>query len=69
MATILELAELSAAIYGDPIPPGWKVIAQSTTTNGYHGVAYEQVNAFGVPVVNPDGSLNIVIAGGVNSFV
>lgn len=61
MATILELAELSAAAYGDHNPAGWKVIAESTTTAGYHGVAYEQVDAFG-PVVNPDGSLNIVIA-------
>ena len=63
MATILELAELSAAAYGGPVPSGWKVYQTSLPNgSGYYGVAYEQVNAFGVPVVNPNGSLNIVIA-------
>ena len=63
MATILELAGLSAAAYGDPIPPGWKVYQRSLPNgNGYYGVAYEQIDANGNAVVNPNGSLNIVIA-------
>ncbi len=42
MVTILELAELSAAAYGDPIPSGWKVYQTSLpNVDGYFGVAYE----------------------------
>ena len=42
MATILELAELSSAVYGDtPVPSGWKQIQVSgPASDGYLGVAY-----------------------------
>ena len=50
MATILELAELSAAVYGNsPVPNDWKKIAQSLTPSGYYGVAYQ--NAAGEIVI------------------
>ena len=49
MATILELAQLSAAAYGGPVPNGWTKIGQSQTSHGYFGVAFH--NAAGDIVI------------------
>ncbi len=66
MATLLELAELSAATYGGPLPSGWKVLpiypSRDQIADSYLGVAYEKVDANGNPVLNPDGTIDIVIA-------
>ncbi len=46
MATILELAELSHAVYGDaPVPAGWAVMrgpfgTSQPNARGYYGVTY-----------------------------
>ncbi|MHB1677394.1 MAG: lipase family protein [Sulfuriferula sp.] len=59
MATILELAELSAAVYGDhPIPSGWSVLTSSTQINpawaidGYYGVAYQNTTTGEIVIAN-----------------
>ena len=53
MATILELSELSAAVYGDhPIPSGWSVLASSTTQAGYYGVAYQNATTGEIVIAN-----------------
>ena len=59
MATILELAELSAAVYGDhPIPSGWSVLTSSTQINpawaidGYYGVAYQNATTGEIVIAN-----------------
>ena len=63
MVTILELAELSAAAYGGPAPVGWEILLPSpNTSSGYYGIAYERVDSNGNPVLNPDGTTDIVIA-------
>lgn len=43
MATLLELAELSAAAYGDPAPSGWTLlpVASASNPDGYFGRAYQ----------------------------
>ncbi|MHB1586281.1 MAG: lipase family protein [Acidiferrobacteraceae bacterium] len=54
MATILELAELSAAVYGDaPVPTGWtKIQASTPASDGYLGVAYVNTHTKEIVIAN-----------------
>ena len=55
MATILELAELSSAVYGDtPVPMGWAPLPVTLKANsaGYYGVAYINTTTHEVVIAN-----------------
>jgi hypothetical protein len=68
MATILELAEFSDMVYGDPsavtdwtnLNPGlsqglaatWKLLEISTTLNGYYGAAYQNTITHEIVIAN-----------------
>ena len=55
MATILELAELSHAVYGDaPVPTGWAPLPVTLKANsdGYYGVAYINAATHEVVIAN-----------------
>ena len=58
MATILELAELSHAVYGDAsVPTGWVVMpghfgTSQPNANGYYGVAYINTTTHEVVIAN-----------------
>ncbi|RCN55738.1 alpha/beta hydrolase family protein [Acidiferrobacter thiooxydans] len=58
MATILELAELSSAVYGDtPVPTGWTVMpgpygTSGSNPDGYYGVAYINTTTHEIVIAN-----------------
>ncbi len=58
MATILTLAELSSAVYGDtPVPAGWTIVPGTSGTSkpnsdGYFGVAYVNTTTHEIVIAN-----------------
>lgn len=54
MATLPELAQLSAAVYGNaPVPTGWQVLQRSQPdSSGYLGVAYENTHTHEIVIAN-----------------
>jgi hypothetical protein len=57
MATLLDLAKLSAAAHGgSPVPAGWTLIAESNplfnTRDGYYGAAYKNVGTGEIVIAN-----------------